>query len=379
MFKYDGNIGKEIRCSGAFIPKDLDRDVSEVLQSGWINTGKRERQLREKICNIFNARYSIATTSGTGSLKSAYSAIGIKSGDEVITTPWTFIATNTAILEMGAKPVFADIQRDTLNIDPKSVEQKITNRTKAVVCVHFAGNPVDLDELRDVCGRYNLPLIEDCCHAMGSYYKDQKIGSGELCTFSLQTVKIITCGDGGFVTTSNEEYYSKLKKSIWFGIDREARDGSPNVDPFFDYMPDTLGFKLNMNDITASMANIALEYLDICLERRRYIGEKYRDAFSNFEKVNMVKYHDFNIPNYQIFPVFVEDRKKFAEMMWENNIHVHMNNRRLDQYPIFGGLDASLINVQYAEDHHIMIPCHYEMTNSDVDKVIDIVSRYEKL
>lgn len=379
MFKYDGNLGKEIRCSGAYIPNDLDRDISEVLKSGWINTGKKERLLREKICNLFNAKYSVATTSGTGSLKAAYSAVDVKSGDEVITTPWTFIATNTSILEMGAKPVFADIQKDTLNIDPKSVEQKITNKTKAVVCVHFAGNPVDLDELRLVCKKHNLPLIEDCCHAMGSYYKDEKIGSGELCTFSLQTVKIVTCGDGGFVTTSNQEYYKKLKKSLWFGIDREARDGSFNVDPFFDYMPDTLGFKLNMNDITASMANIALDYLDKCLTRRKYIGERYREAFKDFEKVKLVKYQDFNTPNYQIFPIFVNDRELFARMMLENNIHVHMNNRRLDQYPIFGGINLDLINTQYAEEHHIMIPCHYELSDDDIDRVIDVVTRYEKL
>lgn len=379
MFKYDGNLGQEIRCSGAYIPKDLGKNLVEVLNSGWINTGKNEKLLREKICNIFNSKYSIATTSGTGSLKSAYSAIGIKSGDEVITTPWTFIATNTAILEMGAIPVFADIQKNTLNIDPKSVEEKITSKTKAIVCVHFAGNPVDLDELEAISKKYNIPLVQDCCHAMGSYYKDRKIGSGELCTFSLQTVKIVTCGDGGFVTTNNEEYYKRLKKSIWFGIDRELRDGSFNVDPFFDYMPDTLGFKLNMNDITASMANVALDYLDVCLERRRYIGETYRRAFADFQKVKLVEYYEFNIPNYQIFPIFVDDRETFAKLMFENNIHVHMNNRRLDQYPIFGGINKELVNTQYAEDHHIMIPCHYELSNYDVERVIDVVTKYEKL
>ena len=117
---------------------------------------------------------------------------------------------------------------------------------------------------------------------MGSYYKGEKIGSGELCTFSLQTVKIITCGDGGFVTTSNEEYYGKLKKSLWFGIDRDARDGSMNVDPFFDYMPDPLGFKLNMNDITASMASIALNYLSVCLKRKKYIWKRYTNSFLKF-------------------------------------------------------------------------------------------------
>ena len=379
MFKFDGNIGNEIRCSGAFIPDDLDKNISNVLKSKWINTGKYEKELRQKICNIFSAKYSVATTSGTGSLKAAYSAVGIKSGDEVITTPWTFIATNTAILEMGAKPVFADIQKDTLNIDPKSVEEKITSKTKAIVCVHFAGNPADLNDLRLISKKYNIPLIQDCCHAMGSSYMGDKVGSKGTCTFSLQTVKMVTCGDGGFVTTDNEEYYLRMKKSLWFGIDREARDGKPNVDPFFDYMPDTLGFKLNMNDITASMASVAFDYIDQTLKRRRYIGERYRSEFKDFENVSTVKYHEHNTPNYQIFPIFVNDRKKFSEMMWENNIQVHMNNTRLDQYPIFGGIDETLVNTKYAEDHHIMIPCHCDLSDSDIERIIDIVCKYEKL
>jgi len=374
MAKKDFEMGEEIRCWGVCIPDNAAEEVAKTLKSTWINTGKKEKEFREKICNRFKAPYAIACMSGTAALKIALRALDVGPGDEVVSTPFTFIATNTAILEVGAKPVFADIQYETLNIDPKSVEEKITDKTKAIMCVHYAGNPVDLDELRAVAKRHNLPIIEDSAHAMTSEYKGNPIGStGDIATFSFQCVKIVTCGDGGVVTTTNEEIYKKLKKQTWYGIDREAKK-TDKLDPL-PSTPDGVGFKSNMNDITATLACVAIDYIDVPLERRRKIGDLYRKEFADLEKIKLIEYKDYWKPNYQIFPVHVENRLEFAEYMWKQGIQVNVNNRRNDTYDIFGGL-CDLPNTKRADEDVILIPLHNDLMDKDVERIVKAVKSF---
>ena len=371
-FKMEENI---IRCWGVCIPNNASTEVTKTLNSRWINTGKKEKEFREKICKRFNAPYATACMSGTAALKIALRALGVGKGDEVVSTPYTFIATNTSILEIGAKPVFADIQYDTLNIDPKSVEEKITDKTKAIMCVHYAGNPVDLDELRDVAKRHNLPIIEDSAHAMATEYKGNPIGStGDIATFSFQCVKIVTCGDGGVVTTTDEKIYERLKKQTWYGIDRDAKKTS-KLDPL-PHPPNGLGFKSNMNDITATLACTAIDYLDVPLTKRRKIGELYRKEFSSLSKIKLIDYKDYWTPNYQIFPIHVVNREHFAEFMWDRGIQVNVNNRRNDVYDIFGGM-CDLPNLKRVDEDVILIPIHYDFTDSDVDRIISAIKEYD--
>ena len=295
----------------------------------------------------------------------------------MVSTPFTFIATNTAILECGATPVFADIQYDTLNIDPQSVAEKITDKTKAIMCVHYAGNPVDLDELRAVAREHNLPIIEDSAHAQGAEYKGNPIGStGDVATFSFQCVKIVTSGDGGVVTTTNEEVYKRLKKQSWYGIDRETKKTSI-LDPL-PCPPEGLGLKSNMNDITATLACVAMDHLDTALGIRRKIGQRYRSELSGLSKVTLVNYKEHWTPNYQIFPVHVEDRSKFAHFMWDRNIQVNVNNRRNDVYEMFGGL-CDLPNTQRADEDVILIPLHADLTDADVTRIIETIREYDAL
>ena len=364
-----------IRCWGVCIPNNAGEEVLKTLKSGWINTGKKEKEFRSKVCDRFKAPYSVACMSGTAALKVALKSLGVGPGDEVVSTPYTFMATNTSILEVGAKPVFADIQYDTLNIDPKSVEEKITDKTKAIMCVHYAGNPVDLDELRAVADKYNLPIIEDSAHAMATEYRGKPIGStGDIATFSFQCVKIVTCGDGGVITTTNEEIYKKLKKQVWYGIDRETKK-TDILDPL-PSPPDGLGFKANMNDITATLACTAMDYLDVPLSRRKEIGERYRRELNSLSKIKLVDYRDHWTPNYQIFPIHVENRKEFAEFMWDNGIQVNVNNRRNDIYEIFGGL-CDLPNLKRVDEDVILIPIHFDLTNKDVDRIITTIIEYD--
>ena len=363
-----------IRCWGVYIPEEAGKEVTQTLKSTWINTGKKEKEFRDLICNRFNAPYSVACMSGTAALKIALRALNVGPGDEVVSTPFTFIATNTSILEVGAKPIFADIQYDTLNIDPKSVEEKITDKTKAIMCVHYAGNPVDLDELRKIAKKHNLPIIEDSAHAMTTEYKGNPIGStGDIATFSFQCVKIVTCGDGGVITTTNKDLYDNLKKQVWYGIDRDTKK-TDILDPLPAH-PDRLGFKSNMNDITATLACVAVNNLDVPLTKRKNIGELYRKEFNSLSKIKLINYKDYWTPNYQIFPIHVQERKKFAEYMWSNGIQVNVNNRRNDIYDIFGGM-CDLPNLKKADEDVILLPIHYDLSNSNVSRIIDAVKKY---
>ena len=204
--KSDYKIGKEIRAWSINIPDRAIDELRKTIKSKWINTGPREKDFRRKVKNQFKAKYAVATNSGTSSLRLALAAHNIGRGDEVISTAYTWIATNTAILEAGAKPIFADVNYDDLNISIKDIEKKITKKTKAVICVHYAGNPVDLDQLKNLCKKYKIHLIEDCAHAMGSKYKNMPIGSSKnISCFSFQCVKIVTCGDGGAVTCGDKK------------------------------------------------------------------------------------------------------------------------------------------------------------------------------
>jgi perosamine synthetase len=364
-----------IHSWGVYVPEDAAAAVADVLKSPWLNTGRQERLLRETFCATFGSPFAVATSNGTASLRAALAMLGVGPGDEVISTPMTFIATNTAILEQGAVPVFADIRYGDFNIDPESVRARITPKTKAIICVHYAGNPCDMDALWAIGREHNLPVIEDSAHALGSKYHGHYIGSrGDLACFSFQVVKIITCGDGGMITTTRPDYYASLKKYIWYGVDREGR--TPGVDAIPGDI-DVLGFKYNMNDITATLALAGLRHIEVPLARRRIIGERYRRELSDCRRIRLVEYYPDRTPNYQILPVHVDDRARFADWMWSRGIQVVANNRRSDRYSIMGGL-RDLPVTERADRDAILLPIHFHLSDADQDRVIDAVRHYDR-
>jgi perosamine synthetase len=374
--KKDFEFGEEIRTWGTYIPKEAYREIKKILASKWLNTGKQENLFRKKMSAKFNLPYAVACSNGTAALRASMAALGIGLGDEVVTTPYTFIATNTSILEQGAIPVFADINYDTLNIDPVSITEKITKKTKAIMCVHYGGNPCAMDDIRYIGKHYNLPIIEDSAHALGSKYKGDYIGSkGDIITFSFQVVKIITCGDGGMIATTNEEIYNKLTKLVWYGINRDEKTTNL-IDPLPDNI-DMLGFKYNMNDIIATLGIVGIDNFDIPHGRRKEIGEIYRTELASCRKIHLLTYPKENTPNYQIFPIHVDDRMNFALYMRERGIMVNVNNRRNDRYAIFGGL-CYLPNTERVDNDTILIPIHADLNDRDVDRIITTILEYDR-
>ena len=376
--KLDYKVQNEIRTWDINIPISVISELKKTIKSKWINTGPREFEFRNLIKKRFKSKFAVATNSGTSSLRAALASLNVGPGDEVISTAYTWLATNTAILEQGAKPVFADINYDDLNISINDIESKITKKTKAIICVHYAGNPVDLEKLNKISKNYNIPVIEDCAHAMGSEYKGRPIGSSRnICCFSFQCVKIVTCGDGGAVTCDNKKTYEKLQSKIWYGFNKEKKKIN-FLNPVPEN-PDGLGFKMNMNDIVATFACSAMKELDRSLKKRRSIGKIYRNEFSNLNKIKLINYKIDRKPNYQIFPIHVSNRNKFAKFMWENNVQVNINNRRNDIYSIFGGLNKKLVNLNKADNDVILLPLHLGLKKTDINKIVSLVLKFDKI
>lgn len=367
-----------IRTWSTFVPEDTVSAIEAVLRSKWLNTGAHEKALREEFRQKVGASFCVACSNGTAALRASYAAIGIRPGDEVVTTPYTFIATNTAVLEQGASPVFADILYDSLNIDPDSVRAKITARTKAIVCVHYGGYPCDLDELRQIGREHGLPLVEDSAHALGSRFRGRYIGAeGDYVTFSLQAVKVVTAGDGGLICTSRQDAYDRLKKLVWYGVDRETKK-TGILDPLPDDI-DELGFKYNMNDIVAAIGLAGLRQIERPLQRRREIGTRYREELRGLKAVMLLRFEDNRTPNFQIFPIHVQERLRFARFMRERGIMTNVNNRRNDRYKVFGTGLQDLPNTARADEDTILIPIHADLSDGDVASVIRAIHEYDRL
>ncbi|MBI2596905.1 DegT/DnrJ/EryC1/StrS family aminotransferase [Candidatus Daviesbacteria bacterium] len=375
MKKRDYEIDdKIIRTWSTFVPDEAITEVANTLRSKWINTGKKEKELRGKASRKWGFPYCVAVNSCTSALRASLAILNVKPGDEVISTPFTFIATNTVILEQGAKPVFADIKYDDLNINPKSIEKKITRRTKAIIVVHYSGNPCDLDEIREIGRKHNLPVIEDAAHSMGSMYKGKYIGAtGDIVCFSLQVVKLITSGDGGLIATNNKDYYQKLKKIIWYGIDRDTKITNLLNPLPENFRGDVLGFKYNMNDIIATLASVGIDHFEEVATRRQIVGQRYREELADCPKIKLMKYYNDRKPNYQMFPIHVENRVRFAKYLLKHNIMLRINNRRNDIYPMFGGLRNDLPMTTRVDQDVVLLPMHADLTDKQISYIIQKV------
>lgn len=262
--------------------------VISVLRSDYLTTGPAVDTFEQKIAAYTGARYAAAVSNGTAALHTACLAAGIGQGDEVITSPMTFAASANCILYCGARPVFADIDPNTYNLSPEQIEKKITARTKAVIPVHFAGQPCDMDAIGRIAEKYHLTVIEDGAHALGASWHGKKIGSfSAMTTFSFHPVKPITTGEGGMVVTNDAQLYERLRLYRSHGITRdeaqmqETEGGCKDRGEAWYYEQVALGFNYRMTDIQAALGISQMDKLDTFLERRRIIAKRYDEAFKD--------------------------------------------------------------------------------------------------
>jgi len=257
--------------------------VNEVIKSGWIGMGPKTKQFEKEFAEYIKSKYAVSFNSATAALHLALKVLDIKKGDEIITTPMTFASTTESILYNNAVPVFADIDYGTMNIDPKSIERKITKKTKAILIVHFGGHSCDMDKIMKIAKKNKLIIIEDAAHACGGCYggkyKGKKIGSlGNITCFSFHAVKNLAMGDGGMITCNNEDTINKLKRIRWLGISKDTYQRSDGKYKW-DYDIVEEGYKYHTNDISASIGIIQLHKLDWMNNKRRGICSLYDSIF----------------------------------------------------------------------------------------------------
>lgn len=365
-----------------------DADIEAVvrtLKSDYLTCGPEITALEEKLCRVTGAKYAVVCSNGTAALHMACQAAGVAEGDEVITTPITFAASANCALYCGAKPVFADIDEKTYNIDPAEVARKVTERTKAVVAVDFTGQAVDLNPLRRLCDERGIVLIEDGAHSIGTTYDGQGVGSiADMTTFSFHPVKTVTGGEGGAVLTNDETYYKKLLLYRSHGITRDETMLERMSEGPWYYEQIALGMNYRMTDIQASLVNSQLDKLEMFQKRRKEIVARYNEAFSQMpELVVQQEIPESNTTRHlyilRIRPEMLTiDRAQFFQYMGAENIVCNVHYIPVYRHPYYEklGYEKGLCPKAEALYETMMsLPLYYSLTDKDVDDVIHAVRK----
>lgn len=261
--------------------------LRQPLETGWVGYGPQAREFETRFADYIGVKHAVALNSCTAALHLAFLASGVEGG-EVLTTSMTFVASNHAIMLAGGRPIFCDIEADTLNIDPRDVAQRITPNTKALLAVHYGGQACDMEPLLELAKRHNLLLIEDAAQACGGTYKGQKLGSlGHIGCFSFESKKNLSTGDGGMLVTNDDAVAERVRKLRWMGIssDTWSRFNNGHVGRAWEYDVEEVGFKYSMNDIAASLGLVQLEKLERGNELRGQIVARYREALIDVEGI----------------------------------------------------------------------------------------------
>ncbi len=362
---------RKISVFSPHVPPSVVDIAAATLRNKWINVGPETRLFEEAFAQKFNTKFALALSSCTSALRLAYAIADVGPGDEVITPAFTMMATNTAILEQFALPVFADVNYETANIDASDVEARITHKTKAIVCVHNLGYPCDLKELREIAQTHNLPLIEDCAHAIGATHRGDYIGAdSDFACFSFAAVKHITTGDGGMLTTRSESIFEIAKRRSWFGMDREKRDALTGK---YLYDITEVGYKMRMNSLLAAIGKEQLRFVDGILAKRRERAKIYDEELKGAKGVTLMKYEPNRKSSYFLYPIHVERRHKFVQAMAAKGVELCMQNFRNDQFSIFGGLRRDLPKTDLIDRDFICLPIHEDLTSEDLQYIIETV------
>jgi len=348
--------------------------VSDVLRSGWIGLGPKTEAFEQDFAKYIGAPYAVALNSCTAGLHLGLLLLNLPAGAEVITTPLTFVSTNHAILYSGCKPIFADIQLQTGNLDVESVSQRITERTGAIMLMHYAGYPCDIDEFYKLAREHNIPIIEDCAHSCGASYKGRHIGShGDIHAFSFHAVKNLPIGDGGALTVSSEQYYHRLRKLRWLGIDRETFERTTPDAYNWQYNVDEVGYKYQMNDIHAAIASAQLPYLDRYNNRRAQITAMYAERLSNIPGIKLLKYKNDRQSSFHLFCIRTERRDDLVVKLQASGIDVSVHYRRNDSYLMYE--EQELPNTELFSKSVISLPMHPALTDKQVDYIADTIRK----
>lgn len=348
--------------------EQLMPELEKILYSGYIAEGQAVYDFEEKFRNYIGNPRSLALHSGTDALHIALLLAGVKQGDEVISTPMTAEPTNTSIAMVGANVVWGDVDPSNGLLDPQSVRSQITDKTKAIVLVHYAGMVCDMDEFNKIGQEYRIPIIEDAAHALGSRYAGKMIGSNSPYTvFSLQAIKHMTTVDGGFLCVKSDEDLTRARRLRWFGLDKNR--------PRLENDIAEVGFKYAMNNVNATIGLVQMRFIEEIIGQYVANGKYYDRELQNTDGIELVKYNPRTEASYWLYTMKVERRDDFIKMMEAHGIAASPLHHRSDTHSIFRSSRRELSNMEKWYNEFVHIPCGWWVTEKERQYITDTIKQ----
>lgn len=376
---------KRIGYGHQYIDEADIQAVVDVLKSDFLTCGPKIEEAEKKLCDITGAKHAVLIANGTAALHAMIFAAGIGPGDEVITTPLTFAASANCALYCGARPVFADINPETYNIDPQSIEEKITDKTKAVVAVDFTGQAVEADKIRAICDKHNLIFIEDAAHSLGTKYNGKLVGSiADMTEFSFHPVKTCTAGEGGAITTNDDELYKRLVLFRTHGITRAQELMDKPAEGGWYYQQIDLGYNYRMTDMQAALLSSQLDKLEMFGKRRKELVRRYDEAFSAMPEIVVQKEipESDTVRHLYIIQLNLDmltcSRREIFEALQAEGVGVNVHYIPVYSFPYYQKLGYRMGECPKAEklyERIISIPLYYSLTDDEQEKVIKAVEK----
>lgn len=361
----------------AYDQEEIDA-VAEALLSGWAGLGPKTMEFEDAFANYIGCDYAVALNSGTAALHLAACALQLKPDDEVIVTPITFVSTVHAIGYVGATPVFADVEPDTLNLEMNDVEKKITAKTKAVFCVHYAGHPCDMDALHELCDGRGIYVVEDAAHACGAEYKGMKIGTiSDLTCFSFHAVKNLACGEGGAITCNSDWFARYFREMRWLGITKDTFSRTVNEKVYaWKYWVDKLGYKCHMHDISAAIGLVQLRKLEKNNAKRRQIVQKYQEAFANLDWVQCPVEKEYAKSSWHLFVIKVPNgsiRDRLIKHLKEHDIAPGVHYYPINLHPYYKNIKAEVPVANQVWKRIISLPLFPDLSEEDQKRIVQAI------
>lgn len=353
--------------------------VSQTLKSGWIGNGPRTKEFENNFLSLIGAKYGVAVNSATAAIHLAVVLSKLKEGDEVITPSLTFVATNHPIIMQKAVPVFCDVQYDTLCVDPKDVEKKVTAKTKAIIVVHYGGHPVDINPIIKLCKDKNVILIEDCAHAAGSYYKGKHVGTfGDFSCFSFAAIKNLTTGDGGMLVGKDTRLTEYARCLAWSGISSSTWERSRTNKLKWQYDVVGVGWKYQMNDIAAAIGIVQLKKLETNNLKRKKITEKYNRELKDISWIEtpvVRAYAKSSCHNY-VIKVPEKIRDKLSDYLSRHGIATSVHYMPSHYYSLYKKFKAYVPITEKVWRKILLLPIFPDLSVKDQAKVIDAIKSF---
>lgn len=377
---------KNIPLFKVFVSEDVDKPLLEVLHSGYIGEGPKVQEFETRLKEFFNTPFVTTLNNGTAALHLAYhmalypdmpKGYYNSNENEIITTPITCTATNTPIISNGAKIVWADVDPITGSIKPEDIERKITKYTKAIVMVHWGGNPCEIDRINKIAKHYGIKTIEDGAHSMGMEYKGKKFGNySDYSMISLQAIKHITSVDGGILIMKSERDYERAKLLRWYGIDRTIREG---IDLRCELDVAEAGYKFHMNDINATIGCENFKYVDKITAKHRENAQFYYDAFKGRDAITCVPENQDGRSSFWLFTIHVNNRDEVMRKLNECGVMSSKVHARNDTHSMFKEFyNSNLPGVEQFNRTHLCIPVGWWVTKEDREYIAEQVIKYAK-